>query len=215
MRNTHVLNEKPSIIGQYLAELRDVNCQKDPQKFRHNLKRMGWCMGYEISKSLSYRSLKVETPLGMASEHDPAEALVIISVLRAALAFSDGILEVLSKANTGLIGAMRKEGDEIAIDLSYMAIPEIQNKRIIIADPMLATGKSLVKTVDEVLAKGQPSSIDIATVISAPEGIRYLNQNINQPFTLWTGAIDDHLNDKSYIVPGLGDAGDLSFGPKI
>lgn len=210
-----VLNQKPSIIGQYLSQLRDVNSQSDAERFRNNLRKIGWCMGYEISKELKYKEASIETPLGTAKEHLPAEPCVVISILRAALPFSEGIIDMLSKSETGFIGAMRTEASQIEIDLSYMAIPNVGGKKVIIVDPMLATGKSLVKTVNALLVKGQPSSLDIATVISAPEGIEFLNKKITQPFRLWTGAIDDHLNDKSYIVPGLGDAGDLSFGPKV
>lgn len=215
MTEPNVLNHKPSIVGQYLSQLRDINIQGDPEKFRNNLRRIGWCMGFEISKQSTYQESSIETPLGVAKEQTPSEPLVVISILRAALPFSEGILDILTHAETGFIGAMRTEGEQIEIDLSYVAIPDIEGKKVIIADPMLATGKSLVKTVDALLAKGQPSSLDIATIISAPEGIEFLNKKIAQPFTLWTGAIDDHLNDKSYIVPGLGDAGDLSFGPKV
>lgn len=203
------------MVNQYLAELRDTKIQKDNLRFRRNLKRIGWLTGFEISKQFNFVTSDINTPLGIAQEKTLSSSIVVISVLRAALPFSDGIIETIDSAETGFIGAMRQEGEKVEIDLSYIAIPDINGKNLIIADPMLATGKSLVKTVDALLRKGKPASLDIATVISAPEGIDYLNSNINHPFRLWTGAVDDHLNEKSYIVPGLGDAGDLSFGPKV
>lgn len=215
MKQVHILNKNTSMVNQYLAELRDVEVQKNSLRFKRNLQRMGWYTGFEISKHFNYQKSDISTPLGTALENTLVSDIVIISVLRAALPFSEGISEVFDGAETGFIGAMRTEGTAFDIDLSYIAIPDISHKNVIIADPMLATGKSLVKTVGALLAKGQPTSLDIATVISAPEGIDYLKAQVDMPFRLWTGAVDDHLNEKAYIVPGLGDAGDLSFGPKI
>ena len=215
MNEAKVLNKTTSMVNQYLAELRDTEIQKDTLRFRRNLKRIGWYTGFEISKHFDFENSSITTPLGIARENTLNNQIVVISVLRAALPFSEGIIEIFDQAETGFIGAMRQEGEKVEIDLGYIAIPDINGKNLIIADPMLATGKSLVKTVDALLQKGQPASLDIATVISAPEGIEYLNSNVQHPFRLWTGAVDDHLNEKSYIVPGLGDAGDLSFGPKV
>lgn len=215
MNETFVLNRGASVVNQYLAELRDEQIQQDSLRFKRNLRRIGWFVGFELSKKLPYKEQQIQTPLAMATERVIDSKLVVISILRAALPFSEGISDVFDKAATGFVGAMRKEGSQIEIDLSYIAVPDLKDKHVIIADPMLATGKSLVKTVDALLAKGKPASLDIATVISAPEGIEHLQANISMPYRLWTGAVDDYLNDKSYIVPGLGDAGDLSFGPKI
>lgn len=172
-------------------------------------------MAYEMSKSFLYEKMEVKTSLGVAEEWQLKEKLVVVSILRAASSMADGFSDVFSGAEVGMIGAMRKEQAEIEIDLSYIALPDINDKHVIIIDPMLATAKSMVKTVGTLLQKGKPSSLDIACLVSAPEGIAYLKENISIPFKLWTCAVDSHLNDQHYIVPGLGDAGDLAYGRKI
>lgn len=215
MAELKILNEEPSAISEILASLRDVHKQRDPLFFRENLKRIGRFIALEISKSFNYTKKSVATPLGNSEEWCTNDDIVLISILRAAAPMSEGFLESYPKAEFGMIGAMRKEGESVEIDLSYVAVPNIEDKRVIIIDPMLATGKSMVKTVNTLLAKGTPSNIDIACLVSAPEGVNYLEENISVPYTLWTCALDSHLNDKFYIVPGLGDAGDLAFGRKI
>lgn len=214
MKRPIILNQKGSIISETLIELRDEDRQKEPFRFRLNLKKIGQLMAFEMSKHLNYRRAEIKTSLGFSIEYTCSDDIVIISILRAAAAMTEGFAEMFPKAELGMIGAMRKESAAIEIDLSYVAIPEITDKRIIIVDPMLATGKSMVKTVNTLLAKGTPAYLDIACLVSAPEGVAYLNQNISIPFQLWTCAMDDHLNDHYYIVPGLGDAGDLAFGKK-
>lgn len=209
----------PSVANKFLAELRDSTIQKDSMRFRHNLKRLGFLMGYEISKSLDFSEKEVVTPLSSTKIQIP-ENIVLISVLRAAMPFYDGFLDVYDEAESGFVGAYRIEPTdgqkEVDVDYLYQACPNLANKQVIIVDPMLATGKSFVKTFFNLLKNGVPKTVHIASVIAAPEGIDYLNQHLEgYPVKMWTAAIDSHLNEHSYIVPGLGDAGDLAFGPKI
>jgi len=214
-----VLEDTNSVANHFLAELRDINHQNDRMKFRKNLERLGEVMAYEISKSFNFHDVEVLTPLGAKKTYLIYEEPVLIAVLRAALPFYNGFLNFFDKADSGFIGAYRKEeGNEnagIEIEYLYQATPEIDNKNLILIDPMLATGKSIVKTVDNLLLKGSPKSIQIVSVIAAPEGIDFINQSIKSPFKLWVCSIDRCLNEQSYIIPGLGDAGDLSFGDKI
>ncbi|UZD20954.1 uracil phosphoribosyltransferase [Algoriphagus halophytocola] len=212
-----VLSDTPSLAHQFLLELRDIHIQKDSMRFRRNLERLGEILAYEISKSLNFNSLPIETPIQASTVLQPSEQPVIISVMRAALPFYHGFLNYFDRADSGFIGAFRDESKEgeIAIELGYHASPSIEERTVILADPMLATGKSIVETVNTLLAHGKPKHLHIASVIAAPEGIQYLKENLNCSFSLWLGAIDEKLNHQSYIVPGLGDAGDLAFGPKL
>ncbi|SFA88902.1 uracil phosphoribosyltransferase [Algoriphagus aquimarinus] len=197
--------------------MRDIRIQNDRMRFRRNLERMGEIMAYEISKSFEYVSEVIETPLTSSSALNPIEQPVIISVMRASLPFYHGFLNYFDQADSGFIGAFRDESEpgEITVQLGYHASPSVEGRTIILADPMLATGKSLVESIQSILSYGTPKHIHIASVIAAPEGIEYLSKNISCSYSLWLGAIDDKLNHQSYIVPGLGDAGDLAFGPKL
>ncbi|MDQ3534789.1 MAG: uracil phosphoribosyltransferase [Bacteroidota bacterium] len=213
-----ILNEVNSIAHHFLYELRDVHIQKDPMRFRRNMERLGEILAYEVSKTLLYEENKTITPLGEVRIPLILEQPVLISVLRAGLPFFQGFLNYFDRAESGFIGAYRNPHDaknNFDIVLNYIAAPEIQNKTVILIDPMLATGSSLVKAVRELVANGKPKIMHIISAISSPEGIKYLEENIQIPFTIWTGAIDEKLNKKSYIIPGLGDAGDLSYGSKI
>lgn len=215
-----ILDQKNSIANQYLYELRDKNIQMDSLRFRKNLERLGEIMAYEISKSLQFDSKAIETPLGNITIPLLNEQPVLISVMRAAIPFYQGFLNFFDAAESGFIGAYRlpeKVGQkEINIDYLYQAAPSIQGKDVILIDPMLATGKSLLKTVENLLrTHGSPSMIHFACVIAAPEGIEYLRNQLSIPFKIWICSLDEKLNDKSYIIPGLGDAGDLCFGPKL
>lgn len=211
-----VLNTADSIANNYLAELRSISVQSDRLRFRTNLQRLGSLMAYEISKTLNFEPTEIETPLATISENTLKDSVVLVSILRAAIPFTNGFLDVFDHAEAGFIGAWRKEeSTEIEVALEYTAAPDLTGKTLILIDPMLATGKSLVKSLNQILKNGQPASIHLATVIAVPEGIDYVERNISVPHELWTWAVDERLNDKSYIVPGLGDAGDLSFGPKL
>lgn len=200
-----------------MAEMRDIRIQNDRMRFRKNLERLGEILAYEISKSLSYKTHEVATPLANAKILVPDSQVVLISVLRASLPFYQGFLNFFDDAESGFIGAFREENErgEIKINLGYLASPSLQGKVIVLADPMLATGKSIIRTIDTILSHGIPSMIHIAALFAAPEGIKYIEENLKLPYKLWFGSIDEKLNHLSYIVPGLGDAGDLAFGEKL
>ncbi|MEO1050622.1 MAG: uracil phosphoribosyltransferase [Bacteroidota bacterium] len=212
-----VLNNGDSIANHFIAELRDVERQKDRMRFRKNLYRIGQLLAYEISKSMRYVPVSVETPLGKANtvllEHQP----VLIPILRAAIPFFDGFLDFFDGADAGFAAAYRIEeaGEGIDVYLGYLAANDLTDKEVILIDPMIATGKSLVKTINRLRENGDPAHLHLASVIAAPEGINYISENLDLKYSVWTGALDESLNDKAYIVPGLGDAGDLSYGSKI
>ncbi|OEK02340.1 uracil phosphoribosyltransferase [Roseivirga sp. 4D4] len=212
-----ILNQTNSIANNYLVELRDESIQGDRLRFRQNLERLGTLLAYEISKDLVYQETKVQTCLAQTMAQTTADDVVIISILRAAIPFSNGFVNLFDRAEFGFIGAARQEstGDEVKVNLDYAAAPDLTGKTLIIADPMLATGKSLVKSIDRLIQNGIPKTIHLASVIAAPEGIAYLNENLRLDFKIWTCALDEKLNEQSYIIPGLGDAGDLAFGPKL
>ncbi len=211
-----VLSEVDSIGNQFIAELREVSIQGDRMRFRKNLERIGEIMAYEISKSFPYSPIEVQTPLAKTTVNLPAVNPVIVSVLRASLPFYQGFLNFFDKAESGFIGAFREEGEgEITINLGYHASPNLEGKTVILADPMLATGKSFIRSIETLLSHGQPEIIHIAAAFAAPEGIKYIQDQLKIPFKLWIGSVDLFLNNQSYIVPGLGDAGDLAFGEKL
>lgn len=216
-----ILNEKNSIANHYLAEIRDVHQQHDRLRFRNNLERLGEIMAYEISGKMPFAQLAVKTPLGTAHEQVMAEQPVLVSILRAGLPFFRGFTHIFDKADAGFIGAFRAphaedeaEAEEINIQMNYVAVPNIEGRQLIIIDPMLATGKSIIKCLNTLLAHGKPAHIHMVSVIAAPEGIAHIQRNVQQEYSIWTCALDEKLDKHSYIVPGLGDAGDLAFGPK-
>lgn len=212
-----ILSETPSIANQFMAEMRDIRIQNDRMRFRKNLERLGEILAYEISKSLDFKAQEIETPLAKTIIYTPDSQLVLISVLRASLPFYQGFLNFFDEAESGFIGAFREENEsgEIKINLGYHAAPSLQGKVIVLADPMLATGKSIIRTLDTIVSHGIPSMIHIAALFAAPEGIKYIEENLKLPYKLWLGSVDEKLNHLSYIVPGLGDAGDLAFGEKL
>ncbi len=210
----NIFDKTNSAANHFLFEMRDKDIQIDRGKFRNNLKRVGIVMAYEISKSLEYKSENVSTPLGRAKINLVADSPVIIGILRAAVPFHDGFMSFFDQAEGGFVGAYREEEGELTVNLDYMAIPSIANKTVILVDPMLATGKSLKKTIDKILTKGTPKHIHIASVVAAPEGIDYISQSLKANHSIWVYSLDTNLDENAYIVPGLGDAGDLSFGEK-
>ncbi|MFY0593421.1 uracil phosphoribosyltransferase [Roseivirga sp.] len=211
-----ILNENNSVANTFLAELRDETVQNDRLRFRENLKRLGTLLAYEISKSLSYEPKQIKTSLAATTIDVVSDDLVIVSILRAAIPFSEGFVSIFDHAEVAFIGAARKEGaGDIEIALDYAAAPDLTGKTLLIVDPMLATGKSLIESVDRLMTNGTPKKIHLASVIAAPEGIEFINQNLDLDFSIWTCALDERLDEQSYIVPGLGDAGDLAFGPKL
>jgi uracil phosphoribosyltransferase len=209
-----VLNQQNSIAHHFLAELRSVSLQHDRMRFRKNVERLGEIMAYEISKTFHYSPEKVQTPLAWAHAKK-AELPVLITVLRAGLPYFQGFLNFFDGADTGFIGAYRKEGPEITVELDYLACPSLEKREVILIDPMLATGNSVVRSLNELMKRGEPSRVHVASLVAAPEGMEYLKKTIQIPFNLWTVVVDEKLNKEYYIVPGLGDAGDLSFGTKL
>lgn len=212
-----ILSHTPSIANQFMAEMRDTAIQKDRMRFRKNLERLGEILAYEISKSLNYQSQVVQTPLSSINVLTPSENPVIVSVLRASLPFYIGFLNFFDRAESGFVGAFREEENkgEIKINLGYHASPSLEGKILILTDPMLATGKSLVESIYSLCKNGIPKHIHIATGFAAPEGVKFIKENLKIPHSFWIGSLDERLNEQFYIVPGLGDAGDLAFGPKI
>jgi uracil phosphoribosyltransferase len=214
-----ILEDTNSVANHFIAELRSESIQIDRLKFRRNLERLGEVMAYEISKTFDYEESLVSTPLGEKKSNLIINQPILIAVLRAALPFYQGFLNFFDQADSGFIGAYRKEesGDsEIEIEYLYQATPDINNKTLILIDPMLATGKSILKTIENLLLIGNPKEIHIVSVIAAPEGIEFYKRKCQgADYQLWVCSLDDFLNDQSYIIPGLGDAGDLCFGNKI
>lgn len=213
-----ILSDTPSISNQFICELRDIDIQKDRMRFRFNLERLGAIMAYEISKSLPYENIEIQTPLSKTQAFIPKKNIVIFSILRASLPFYQGFLNFFDGAESGFIGAYRaniSNEKDIEINLDYHSTPSITGKTIIIVDPMLATGKSFVRAIDKILTYGTPACIHIASLFAAPEGIEYLKKHLNCSYHIWLGTLDDHLNELSYIVPGCGDAGNLAFGDKL
>lgn len=212
------LGNQHSLINQYIAELRDVNIQKDSWRFRKNMSRIGQIFAYEISKQLSYETKEIQTPLGISSIATLKTQPVIASILRASLPFHSGILEFFDQAENAFAAAYRKHdaNGNFDIELGYITCPNIHDKVLILTDPMLATGASMLKVYQALLSHGTPCHTHIVSILSAPEGIEYLQKHIpSEQITIWTGAIDQELNPQAYIVPGLGDAGDLAFGIKL
>ena len=214
------LGEKDSVMNQFVAELRDTNIQKDRMRFRNNVKRIGNLMAYEISKSLRYQEVEVETPLATAKMRVPYDNVVIGTVFRAGLPFHQGFLDIFDKAGNAFLSAYRyytdRECNNIDVHIEYIATPDLTHKTFILVDPMLATGESLVLAHNAFITKGVPRRIVLASVIATEEGIAHLNERFPaNDIVLYTAAIDPILNDRKYIVPGLGDAGDLMYGDKM
>lgn len=212
----HILTEKPSLANHFIAELRDVKVHGDSMRFRRNLERLGELLAYEISKTLPYTPVTLTTPLAETQTLLLAEQPVLATILRAGLPLYNGMLHYFDHAYSTFVGAYRveEENTELQINMEYLASTNLHDKVLILADPMLATGRSLVKAYKGMLRHGEPKQVYIAAAIAAPEGVDYVQQEMPEAI-IWLGALDDHLNERSYIVPGLGDAGDLAFGPKI
>ena len=208
-----------SILNLYMSELRDKNYQRNRLLFRHNIKRIGEMMAYELSKTLEYKPKTVTTPLGTLDIPLPKEDLLIATVLRAGLPFHEGFLNVFDHAENAFVSAYRmytnREHTEVGIHTEYMATPTVKGKTLIIVDPMLATGGSMVAAYEALLKTGKPAKVHIASVIGTPEGVEMLQKNVAEDTTLWCAAIDPGMNEHKYIVPGFGDAGDLCYGDKI
>lgn len=211
------LGESHSILNRYVAELRDVCIQKDSMRFRRNIERIGEIMAYEISKDFTYRVQEIQSPLGIATMELPADQVVISTILRAGLPYHQGFLHCLDHAENAFVSAYRKYKDRLDFDIhiEYIASPRLTGKTLILTDPMLATGSSMELAYKALLTKGEPAHVHIASIIASKQALRYLQEQLpSEHTTLWIAALDDELDDHSYIVPGLGDAGDLAFGEK-
>jgi len=214
----HNFAQQQSILNQYMAELRDVEIQKDSLRFRKNLERIGEIFAYEISKTMEYQNTQTTTQLGVAETRQLINQPVVATVLRAGLPLHQGILNVFDKAQNAFVGAYRKnhKDNSFEIAVEYITCPNLNDKILILCDPMLASGMSMALTYKALLQKGTPKHTHIVSSIASTEGIDYLKTHLpNTNYTLWCGAIDDELTAHSYIVPGLGDAGDLAFGEKL
>ena len=216
-QNMFVLNAVNSIANQIFLELRDPVAQSNRGLFKNNLVKLGQIMAYELSKSLDYREVEVETVLGRSSINVLQTQPVLFTIIRAGLPFLEGFQSVFDSADCGFIGAARSEGkkEDITVSLGYQSVPSIDGKDLVVLDPMLATGKSLISALEKILEYGNPGMLHLAFAIAAPEGLENIRNSIDVPFKIWVGAVDESLNEKGYIVPGLGDAGDLLFGNKI
>lgn len=214
----HNLTESNSIVNTFVSELRDVNIQKDSMRFRRNIERIGEVLGYEISKTLNYRPAIIQTPLGSCQMDVLDNEIVLCSILRAGVPLHNGLLTYFDNAENAFISAYRqhqKNPDSFEIVVEYLACPSLENKTLILADPMLATGQSLVATFEALKPFGKPKELHLACVIGAQPGIDYISQHFDAHTHLWIATVDPQLNDHGYILPGLGDAGDLAFGEKL
>jgi uracil phosphoribosyltransferase len=216
--NIHYISEENSVLNHFLSQLREVNIQKDSMRFRRNMERIGEIMAYEISKKLRYNNIAITTPLGIKNTSEIAEEIVLCSILRAGLTLHQGFLNYFDAAENGFISAYRNHynsDDNFDILVEYQAVPNMNDKTLVLVDPMLATGQSLVAVLNKILDTHKPKEIHIAVVIAAPEGIKYVSEKLPKNCHLWVASLDEKLNEKNYIVPGLGDAGDLAYGTKL
>lgn len=212
------LSENNSILNQFISEIRDKQIQKDSMRFRRNLERIGEIFAYEISKTLEYTATDVTTPLGIAQCNLPEKEIIVATILRAGLPLHTGILNYFDKAQNAFVAAYRKYGkdNKFTIQFEYASTPSLEGKVLILADTMLATGSSLVLAYQRLCESGEPKHTHLVCPIASEQSLGYLSRHLpHKKVTLWVAAIDQELTNKSYIVPGLGDAGDLAFGDKL
>ncbi len=215
---THIFNKQNSLFNQFIAEIRDKEIQTDPLRFRRNIERMGEILAYEISKALSYKSIDIQTPLGVSHEFVCDQKIVIATILRAGLPMHQGVLNYFDGAENAFVSAYRKynEKGDFDVHIEYISSPSLEGKIVILTDPMLASGASMDLAYRALMTRGIPEHVHIASIIASEEGIEYVQKNMPaDKITLWIGAVDKGLNEKKYIIPGLGDAGDLAFGSKL
>ncbi|WP_298520446.1 uracil phosphoribosyltransferase [uncultured Kordia sp.] len=213
----HDFTTQSSLLNQFISELRDVSIQKDSMRFRRNIERVGEILSYECSKVLENTSESVTTPLGTKEMSLPAKDVVICSILRAGLPLHQGILNYFDQAENAFVSAYRDhidDGDEFEIVVNYMAAPSLEGKTLLLVDPMLATGRTMKNVYEVLLQQGTPKNIHIISVLGSTEGVSYVETHFPEETHLWIAAVDDTLNSRGYIVPGLGDAGDLAYGTK-
>ena len=211
------LGKKNTIFNHFISEIRDVNIQLDSMRFRRNIERIGEVFAYEISKEINYTNVNITTPLGVSNESLMLDTPVLATILRAGIPLHQGLLNYFDKSDSAFISAYRKHtsDDNFEIKIEYMSSPDLNNKIVILCDPMIASGSSMVMAMQAILSKGNPSYIHVVGVIASSEGLEYLKENAPvKNYTIWIGAEDSEMNAKSYIIPGLGDAGDLAYGEK-
>ena len=208
--------EQPSLVSQYLMEMRNVDIQHDPLRFRRNLERVGEIMAYELSKTLKYKNIEVTTPLAKTECPVIDDKIVLATIFRAGIPFHQGFLQYFDRAENAFVSAYRKykEKENFDVCIEYLASPFLDGKTLVLCDPMLATGASMELSYRALLTKGTPAKVHIASVIASRKAVDYLESVMPADATLWVGVIDDEINSHSYIVPGLGDAGDLAYGVK-
>ncbi|MAP80777.1 MAG: uracil phosphoribosyltransferase [Aequorivita sp.] len=214
----HDFSTEKSILNQFVLEMRDVSIQKDSMRFRKNIERVGEILSFEMSKTFNYKVEEVITPLGKKTVQVPEDKIVVCSILRAALPLHNGVINLFDKAENAYISAYRHHpdgGDDFEVIVNYLASPSIEGKILVLTDPMLATGRTLENVLKAFKSHGTPKQIHILSVIGAKPGIDYIKPIFPENTHLWIAAVDDELNSRGYIVPGLGDAGDLCFGEKL
>ncbi len=211
------LSDVSSIANHYISEIRDIEIQKDPMRFRSNLERIASILGYEASKNMSYITHEVETPLGSSKEKRLAEDPVLITILRAGLAMHNGLMKTFDRCESAFVSAYRSHTSEenFTIEVEYLAAPNLDDRIWLISDPMLATGNSMVEVYNALLKFGKPKKVIVVVAIATPQALSLVERSLPADTDIWTGAIDPELTSESYIVPGLGDAGDLAFGVKV
>lgn len=214
---THLVGEKNSVFNHFIAEIRDKEIQKDPLRFRRNMERIGEILSYELSKSLDYKVEETITPLGSKEMSLLTEQPVIASILRAGLSMHQGVLNIFDRAENAFISAYRKNSGagEFEIKVDYLACPDLTNKTLILVDPMLATGRSMVMVYEAIQRNGIPAKVHVVSAVSSRAGMEYVEAHLPATAELWLGALDEELDDHSYIIPGIGDAGDLAYGEKL
>lgn len=214
---SRILSKENSLINVFLSELRDINIQQDSMRFRRNLERLGEIFAYEISKTLCYKEEEITTPLGISNMMVLKDQPVIATILRAGLPVHQGILNYFDRAENSFVSAYRKhhKDNSFEIKIEYLSSPSIDGKDLILCDPMLATGQSMFLAYKALLQRGKPRHIHIVGLIASQEGVNFVKSHFPANTTVWLGAVDDELTAKSYIVPGIGDAGDLAYGKKL
>lgn len=215
----HILNQQNTVLNKFIAQIRDKSVQTDSMRFRRNMERIGEVMAYEISKTLDFRSCEVETPLGVAAVELPQDRIVIATILRAGLPFHRGFLNYFDDAQNAFVSAYRKstKDGKFTVKVEYISCGDLEGKTLLLVDPMLATGSSLVLAYDALCERGGvPAHTHVAAVIASEQGVDHVMKNMpRQTTTVWAAAVDEELTSRSYIVPGIGDAGDLAYGEKI
>lgn len=214
----HNISKENSILNSFISEIRNIDIQNDRMRFRRNIERIGEVLSYELSKSLTYKSQVINTPLGTNDTLIFQNEMVLCSILRAGVPLHNGLLNYFDTADNGFISAYRHHKgnpESFEIIVEYLACPDLNGKTLILADPMLATGQSMVATFEALKPFGVPNEVHIVSVIGAQEGVDFIEEYFNSGTHLWIAAIDPQLNEKGYIIPGLGDAGDLAFGEKL